>query len=1040
MRTKGLALVVVCLLAALWAVPAMAQEQTGSIEGVVKDASGAVLPGVTVEARSPQAVGVNTAVTNQQGVYRFPALPPGDYTITAKLEGFEAPKVQATIVLGKLLKIDIAMSVAGRTETVQVTGEAPLIDVKQNAAFATIDSNVISKIPKGRDFTSVVATAPGAQNESYNGGIQIDGASGSENRFVVDGMDTTNLRSGTSRNTVMTDFIQEVQVKSSGYNAEFGGATGGVISALTKSGGNSFRGGAGLYFNNDKMRAENVSLPRINTFDDVTVEQEKTPVDPNTYLNPIGELGGPVLKDKLWFYMGYAYTKNSTDRTVTFLDKNANSLKKSFNTTEQNHYWNWNVNTQVSSNLRVKVSGANQLQKSRGTLPSVLRDGTVLHNIAGHPELEGKLGNGYSQAAYDTRPEIFSAFYENTGTDYVNNLFSGNVDWVLTPTLFVNLTAGSLRYNTKTPQEFFPTTLQHYMSTATTSNVPADLQRGSGYVDTKSPSATVKALYGRLFLNANTIWYKNAGGQHTIKAGMRYERITQSSNDGYQVPRILFSWGGSTTDLNGNRVKGTYGYYRLRQIVTLGEAVSNNFGFWLQDSWSLNNKLTINAGVRTENEHVPTYTQSADAHGIDFGFRDKIAPRVGFAYDLQGNNRWKMYGSYGHFFDITKLSLPMGSFGADKWIDYYFTLDTYNWPSITCTDGMKGTGCTSGTLIKSRDMRYNSSANDPRLVQYGIFNTPRSTIDPTLKPYQSREFVLGMDHELNATMSVSMRYSHKWLVRAIEDVGRLLPFAELYFISNPGYGDTTTILPDFPTFHTPPATRKYDGLEISLHKRLADRWSAELSYTYSRLWGNYSGLAASDEEGRTDPNNNRSFDSLYQSFNEKGQWAFGPLKTDRPHVVKAQGTYDLPWGTTVGVFGIFQSGIPWSSYMDWQGYSPVFFADRGNMGRTPFYKRVDLSLQHDFRLGSRQRVQVNLNVDNVFNFKTVTDYWENVWRDAIDSFDDSVFFAGFDAYKLAAEQRAMADSGGYPRDNPLFGKPYGYQGRRSARLGLKWSF
>src|SRR5687768_3022829 len=208
--------------------PAAAQEQTGSIQGVVKDASGAVLPGVTVEARSPAAVGISTAVTNEDGVYRFPALPPGVYELTANLQGFTASVVKnAMVELGKQLTVDHSMRLAGVTETVTVTGEPPIVDTKSNATFSTISRESIERIPKGRDFTSILATAPGAQNESKSGGTQIDGASGSENRFIIDGVDTTNLRTGVSGKTMLLDFVQEVQVKSSGYNAEFGGATGG---------------------------------------------------------------------------------------------------------------------------------------------------------------------------------------------------------------------------------------------------------------------------------------------------------------------------------------------------------------------------------------------------------------------------------------------------------------------------------------------------------------------------------------------------------------------------------------------------------------------------------------------------------------------------------------------------------------------------------------------------------------------------------------------------------------------------------------------
>src|SRR6266850_6295630 len=159
-------LVVVCTLVVVWASPAIAQEQGGSIQGIVKDASGAVLPGVTVEARSPSMVGISTTTTDSRGEYRFPALPSGVYALTVTLQGFTTKKIpDVQLQLGQILKLDVPLQVAALAETVTVTGESPVIDVKQNAAAASITKEIIELIPKGRDFTSVVTTAPGANDE-----------------------------------------------------------------------------------------------------------------------------------------------------------------------------------------------------------------------------------------------------------------------------------------------------------------------------------------------------------------------------------------------------------------------------------------------------------------------------------------------------------------------------------------------------------------------------------------------------------------------------------------------------------------------------------------------------------------------------------------------------------------------------------------------------------------------------------------------------------------------------------------------------------
>jgi outer membrane receptor protein involved in Fe transport len=237
--------------------------------------------------------------------------------------------------------------------------------------------------------------------------------------------------------------------------------------------------------------------------------------------------------------------------------------------------------------------------------------------------------------------------------------------------------------------------------------IPDNLRYASGYADwPKSSSRTEKAYYSRLFLNANATVFKSFHGQHTMKFGGRYERLGTELNQGAQFPTITMYWNSNRATADGRLVRGQYGYYRVRQIYTSGTANSNNFSFWAQDSWTVGDRLTINAGIRTENEHVPNFSSGGSA--ISFGFQEKLAPRVGFAYDLQGNGKWKAYGSYGHFFDITKLMLPIGAFGGDKWVDYYYTLDTFNWPSISCADGKTGEGC-PGTLIERQDMRHNSA-------------------------------------------------------------------------------------------------------------------------------------------------------------------------------------------------------------------------------------------------------------------------------------------------------------------------------------------
>ena len=164
--------------------------------------------------------------------------------------------------------------------------------------------------------------------------------------------------------------------------------------------------------------------------------------------------------------------------------------------------------------------------------------------------------------------------------------------------------------------------------------------------------------------------------------------------------------------------------------------MSTTSGFYFQDDWSVNNRLTLNLGIRTEKEDVPSYVEGLS--GIKFGFGDKFAPRAGFAYDMKGDGKWKLYGSWGVFYDIMKLELPRGAFGGDKWDERYYTLDTLDYLSIGPNDNFPG------TFIESVNFRIPS--NDPACPECGA-------IDPDLKPMRTQEAIVGVAHELSPRVS-----------------------------------------------------------------------------------------------------------------------------------------------------------------------------------------------------------------------------------------------------------------------------------------------
>ena len=971
--------------------PAAAQEQRGSIEGIVRDSSGGVLPGVTIEARSPSMAGVQTTVTDTNGLYRFPALPPGRYEVNATLQGFQATKSSdVRLELGQVLKVDLAMAVGGVSENVKVTAESPLIDVKQNVAGANVQAEIIERIPKGRDFAGVVTSAPGITSEARNRGIQIDGASGADNRFLIDGVDTTNLLNGTSGKTLPVDFVDTVQAKASGYAAEYRASLGGVISAVTKSGGNRYHGSGGIYFTADNLQGDVRQTLRLNPSNQNLAEYVTTPVDDYRTTEPIFDIGGPIAKDRVWFFVGYNPSWTERTRTVRF---GATGPTGTFSQKPIAKIVHYNVTGQITRNLRGRFAASNQRDKGGYALPNSGPGGVSTSNAALFPSVIRR--------------------------DSSNDSYSGVLDWVVNNRTYVNVTTTRFKVN-QHDVGTFSTALRHTFQASNFqfAEIPASLQKVSGFADNPSSSQFVRGGLSRFNFNADVTRYANWRGQHTIKGGFQVERIVDDTLSGEQAATVQLFWDQSYALNDGRRIRGTYGYYNVVRFVTIGDIESNNVGLFAQDSWTLNRKLTLNLGLRSEKEDVPSYRP--DNPGVHFTFGDKIAPRVGFAYDVHGDSQWKVYGSWGVFYDLMKLTVGRVMFGGDIWMNNYYTLDTFNWPSISCGDGAPGSGC-PGTFITQFDFR--PVANNPT----------HDLVDPDLKPARSQELTFGIDHELTKTMSVGMRYAHKWVDYAIEAVCNFTPSGEEDCgVNNPGFGSE---LGTYPLGRNnppqPAAVRDYDGIEFRLRKRLANRWSADVSYLFSNLRGNWSGIASSDEAvGSLQPNSGRSFNLLYYAYDTRGNVTVGPQGTDRPHQFKLQGTYDLPWGTLVGVNAIVESGIPRSTVMTQKNIA-FFPYGRGDLGRTPTYSQVDLLVQQEVRLPRNLRMTVGLNAINLFDKNTITRYNTTPYRDQF-NVSDATFFGGFDPAAVAAASNFRRDA--------RLGMASEYQDFRVIRLQAKFSF
>src|SRR4051812_27022625 len=258
-KNRGFAPVLWVLVAILLISTAFAQETTGGIQGTVKDPQGLLVSKAVIEVSGASLIGTKKIETDASGYYRFANLPPGAYTIVVTAPGFRTLKQSGLILeVGKLPTIDLKLEVGTLEQTVEVSSAAPIVDVTQSKVQTNVSTDIIAGIPKGRSFQSVIQFAPGARNEPLQkdratgiAGYQIDGASGSENSFLMEGQETSDIRTGQTKTNAPFEFIQEVQIKTSGFEAEYGGALGGVVNVIQKRGGNAWHGSIFSHYEGD---------------------------------------------------------------------------------------------------------------------------------------------------------------------------------------------------------------------------------------------------------------------------------------------------------------------------------------------------------------------------------------------------------------------------------------------------------------------------------------------------------------------------------------------------------------------------------------------------------------------------------------------------------------------------------------------------------------------------------------------------------------------------------------------------------------------
>ena len=994
----------------LLAAAGFAQETTGGLQGTVKDQSGAVISHAQVVLNGTSLVGTKEATTNSAGYYRFANLPPGTYTATISAQGFATVKHDGLVIeVGHLPTVDYILQVGGAQTTVEVVGAAPLIDTTTTRTLTNITQDVIKDVPHGYSFQSVIQFAPGARNEPLAGGqvgpnaalgsgtggqaagsgtngqafgFSVAGGADSENAYLVEGQETADAIGGFSHTNVPFSFIQEVQVKSSGIEAAYGGALGGVVNVIMQKGSNSYHGSVFSQFESSSWDGSPNDYPRYDptftagtplgsTLADPSYQAYQPKKDSLKDIFPGFTFGGPIVKDRLWFFTSFNPEFRNRQRVVNW-DWTGNSVFPAqigptpFSSNQQTYYTNARVDAAVTEKIRLFASWLYQYQRASGEfLPAA--DSTT----------------GMTNPTSTSPPEIYG---HNLGYASPNTTTNVGADMTLSPSLVASFRWG---YNFQNYHDFgMPTGGAFYQFAAsglgaldnTGAPIPASspLSQIAGFFS--APNNINNTSYNathRHQINADLAWFKsNLAGTHNFKFGYQLTRLSNAVQQHFNEPNVTVfpGQGENVPDFGGpwaancaplialyGSCTGRYGYFYTMDFGSLGKATSMNHAFFIQDAWTIGGGLTINAGVRIEHEYLPAeqQPQGGISKPINFSWGDKIAPRLGAAWDPFQNGKWKIFGSYGKFYDVMKLNLAISSFGGQYWNNCYYALNTPDLSSIVPTFDSTSRYCGGPTATATTPANFGGGA--PAGItfiedqNFRTFPTTCSTcttteegVAPGLKPYTQHETVFGVDHQLSPNLALEVRWDRRRLDHVIEDAALFNPnIGETFVIVNPGQGVNRTFdgfwnfLYGTPSgcvpagqVATPPAAncpsgppvaaRSYDGVEFRLTKASSRHWAGMFSYTYSHFRGNYTGLTNTDISdgggGRNAPNNSRAFDEPFFYYGANGNLNNGLLPTDRPNAFKGYAYYELPWlkkfSTNIGLFQYAYQGTPIGSYVD----------------------------------------------------------------------------------------------------------------------------
>jgi hypothetical protein len=1041
----------------------------GGISGRVTDTTGAVIANAKVTISGPTGDRVINA--DAAGEFDVQNLIPGSYTVKAEQTGFKTVSVPGVqVYVGKTSALKLTLEAGSISEVIEVTAGAAAVDTTSTAVGANLNDQLYENLPLQRGVTSLFYLAAGV-TDSLGGGVanpSISGGSALDNLYIADGVNITDAsfgglgvfsRSyGTLGVGINTSYIKEVQVKTGGFEPQYGQAQGGIINIITKSGTNEYHGGVYGYFRPNSFEAERLQR------DDVRTNKAGKILADEQYDAGV-DVGGPIpgLKDKLFFFGSY---NPSVRRDIARPAAGSGLLALYGNQTHRRYYsknYAFKLDLNATPNHQVNFS--------------IFGDPTTT-NRAPFRTLNTDNTSSNSALDYGTR---------NTAVRYNGSLTS-------TWTVSGAFSQGKNRFDEKN----FDPVAQIVDRTGQPRGVFT--AQGLGFFE-PTDSTTYRAT-------VDTQKQVSFWGKHTAGIGYQFQRSFYSGVRDRSGPKFIVPTNNTTGTFPinpaaaGQPLNGAFNLFVAPASCTLcpfmtipgvgdrqvylsqnrgefgGAAFETESKFhaaYAQDTWELNKYITALLGYRWEQERL-VGAPGVTGERLNYTFTGNWSPRFGVTVDPFGKGKTKAFYNFGRFHEYIPLDLAERSLSTEKsFIGARFA------PDFTVVNGVRRVTLnqfnTVNVLVDNAHLLSRAAGGFPNNGISISLQDHDNPILPGTRLGYAQEHVVGLEQQLPGNMVLSVRYLDRRLKRIVEDAAVVSPegidfFGQTYFIGNVNAKLDAAVNPiafKFPANGTPPAqcdpnlvnpevtnsagnviggicfaalgkngqpagnpgadgvpdgfpdpVHKYRGVEIELNKRFSNNWLLLSNWRIAKLEGNFEGHFRNDN-GQTDPAISSLFDFTAGEYGLLGdQFSVGPLNTDRRHVANIYASYlfgESGLGKALKGFNLggglhLESGVPISEFLAHPAYlnaGEVPAGGRGKLGRTDFFTRLDLSASYTFSFTERWKLKFSGDFFNVTNNRDV---------------------------RLPDQNRQLTVG----QDNVDYQKPLSYRLPFNMRLGLKLEF